>query len=76
MPTRVVTVEIKKIMCARVRQEATLLEDRIYAADADPEVDTDYIVRARRCNFGVDCNIQGFGCRWSGLNPDYDPFVD
>jgi hypothetical protein len=67
---------VDKIWCDRVRQEAELLEERVYPADAVPDVGAPFKVRARRCAFGTECNLAGCACRWSYLNPNYDPFAE
>jgi hypothetical protein len=68
---------LKDMHCDRVKQDVALVEERIYPADFIPyHGDPDYQVRSRRCTYGTDCNLAGYACRWSGLNPDYDPFAE
>ncbi|MEP7358920.1 MAG: hypothetical protein ABI847_16845 [Anaerolineales bacterium] len=65
---------ISRIWCDRINQEAVLLEERIYPADMLPDVAVPFQVRARGCAFEQECRTVGFPCRWTGLNPNYDPF--
>ena len=73
---KIVWETTNKIWCDRTRQEVDLLEERIYPDEALPEVGLTFRVRARKCPLGLECNLEGFACRWSGLNPNYDPFVE
>jgi hypothetical protein len=74
MPT--VTFKIvKTIRCDRLRQDADLVEERVYSPDPLPDVGRPYQVRACRCSSGDDCNLLGYACRWSYINPDHDPFA-
>lgn len=50
-----------------------MLEERIYPSDRMSDVES-YHVKARKCSFGLECNMAGYKCRWSFLNPAYDPF--
>jgi hypothetical protein len=72
----VVWKTIKTIRCDRVGQEAELLEERVYFDDPLPDVGQPFRVRARKCSLGTECNLAHYACRWSYLNPDYDPFAD
>ncbi len=75
MPTIIWEVT-KKIWCDRVKKEVDLLEERVYPDEPVPDVGKPFQVLARKCPLGVECNLIGFACRWSGLNPNYDPFVE
>lgn len=66
-------VTVQEIWCDRVQEPAALLEERVYADDVQTDM-TPYQVRARRCSHGTFCNLEGYRCRWSFLNPFYDPF--
>ena len=66
-------VTVRSIWCDRVGQEAELVEQRVYPSDRMSDVES-YHVKARKCHLGVDCNLAGYRCRWSFLNPGYDPF--
>jgi hypothetical protein len=55
--------------------EAQLLEQRAYPADQVPDTGVRFKVLARKCSFGVECNLAGYACRWAWTNPDYDPFA-
>lgn len=59
--------------CGLMDQAAELLEERVYPADVLPGVGVPYHVRARKCSLGLNCNLAGCACRWSFLNPAYDP---
>ena len=59
--------------CDLMDQAAELLEERVYPADILPGAGVPYHVRARKCSLGLDCNLAGCTCRWSFLNPAYDP---
>jgi hypothetical protein len=65
---------VDRIYCTRIGQQAELLEERVYPDEIAPMAGATFQVRARKCSFGVECNLDGFGCRWSMTNPDYDPF--
>lgn len=72
---KVIKETIKTIYCDRLNRDVALVEGRVYPADILPDTaGTAYHVQSRECNFGVDCNRYGYSCKWSGLNPDYDPF--
>jgi hypothetical protein len=68
-------VVVDKIRCGRVGQEAELLEERVYFDDPMPDVGRPYRGRARKCSLGLDCNLAELPCRWSYLNPSYNPFT-
>jgi hypothetical protein len=72
----VVWEAVSRQWCDLMHQEADLLEERVYPADILPDVGRPYLVWARKCSLGVRCNLAGYTCRWSYLNPDYDPFVE
>jgi hypothetical protein len=65
---------ISRTWCGRVPEQAVLLEERVYPLDIMPDSALSYQVLARKCAFGQDCQLAGIPCRWSGLNPNYDPF--
>ncbi|MBI4771241.1 MAG: hypothetical protein HY784_12740 [Chloroflexi bacterium] len=65
----------KKIWCDAMRQEAELLEERVYPDERLLAVGAPYRVRARKCSLGIECNLAGYDCRWAATNPDYDPFA-
>jgi len=64
---------VKAVWCEHVGQEAHLLEQRVYPAEMLPEA-VGYRVRARRCDWGISCNLAGFACRWAFTRPELDPF--
>lgn len=69
-------VKTDRIWCDRKKDEVDLLEERIYPDDVVPDPSVPYKVNARKCTEWLDCNLLGYACTWSGLNPDYDPFAD
>ncbi len=71
----IVNHTLKTMVCDRIGREVSLVEERVYPADIIPDAGSVmYLVKNRKCTCGIDCNVAGFACRWSGLNPDYDPF--
>jgi len=30
---------------------------------------------ARKCSSGLECNLNGFSCRWAYTNPNADPLA-
>lgn len=67
--------EVKRIDCEQVGAPVALLEERVYPGNDIIEFGRPpFRVRARKCSTGVACNLAGYKCVWSGLNPDYDPF--
>ena len=69
-------VRKESIICDRRKSTVHLLEERVYPGDTVPDVGEPFRIRAQKCSAGIECNLHGFGCRWSGLNPMYDPFYD
>jgi hypothetical protein len=65
---------VGQIECGRVVGTARLLEQRVYPSDLMPDAGLPYQVWARKCQHGLQCQAAGYPCRWSGLNPCYDPF--
>lgn len=67
---------VKSIHCERVDQDAALIEKRIYAAEILPDTGKPvFRIEARKCSLAAECTIKGCPCRWTGVNPNYDPFV-
>lgn len=71
-----VWVKKQTIYCDRLKQKVYLLEERIYPGPSVPNVGKPYQVKAQKCSAGIECNIHGLRCRWSGLNPLHDPFFE
>ena len=66
---------VKRIHCEGIQQQVALVEERVYPADFVTHLGgQSFQVRKRQCTYGIECNLRGHPCRWSGLNPDYDPF--
>jgi hypothetical protein len=68
-------IEVNRVWCQRVGAEAALLEERVFPAEVLPNAEPAYHVRARKCSFGVDCNLAGFTCQYAFNNPNHDPFA-
>jgi hypothetical protein len=66
---------VKTLACARLGSQAALLEKRVYPIDLLDTAWAGFHSEGQRCSHGVECNQRGLACRWSGLNPDYDPFA-
>lgn len=71
-----VWVKKESQFCFRVKQTVYLLEERVYPGNTIPDIGEPYQVRAQKCSAGLECNLVGMRCRWSGLNPTYDPFYE
>ncbi len=68
-------VTISKIWCGKLQDEAALMEQRYYFDEPIPDGGgPPFKVIARKCSYGVDCNLQGHACRWAHTNPNNDPF--
>lgn len=67
---------VDTITCERTGEPAHLMEERVYRGDPLPDVGQPFKVRARKCSLGSECNQIGYACRWSYLNPSFDPFAD
>lgn len=67
---------IDTITCERTGAPAYLLEERVYLSDPLPDVGRPFRILARKCSMGGECNQIGYACRWSYLNPSFDPFDD
>ena len=72
---KVIKAVVKQIYCDRLNRDVSLVEDRAYPSEIMPDTaGYAFQTRARACNFGMECNRLGYACKWSGLNPNYDPF--
>lgn len=71
---KIVKTVIKEIYCDRLNRDVSLIEDRVYPSEVMPDAGVAFHSQARACSFGVECNRFGYACKWSGLNPNYDPF--
>jgi hypothetical protein len=58
-----------------MKAEAELLEERVFADEALAGPNAPYQVRARKCSFGLACNLVGYQCCYAMNNPNYDPFA-
>jgi len=66
---------VSRIWCRRLSEEVELLEQRAYLDDPLPDVGRPYKVLARKCSAGLECNLNGFSCRWAYTNPNADPLA-
>jgi len=66
-------VTVKTQWCDRIGSEASLMEHRVYPDDRLPDLPA-YRVTARKCSFGLECNLAGCSCQWAYTNQGYDPF--
>lgn len=64
---------VAKVNCGRA-QPAELLEERVYPSGLLDNATGLFHVRAQRCSQSEACQQEGLACRWTGLNPNYDPF--
>lgn len=53
---------------------AELLEERVYPIDFLLDATSAFQVRSRQCAEAQACRAANVPCRWTGLNPNYDPF--
>ena len=68
-------VEVKSIHCQQVDHKAVLLEERIYPIGMlRTGPGSQFHVGGQKCSLGTACNVMEHACRWSFLNPNYDPF--
>jgi hypothetical protein len=70
----VVWEPVKTMQCTRLGEQVQLLEKRVYPIDLFDTAWAGFHKEGKCCSHGVECNQKGLACRWSGLNPDYDPF--
>jgi hypothetical protein len=64
---------IKVSYCQRIGKEVSFEAEVIYPDDLMPDQPPRVI--AHRCEYGVQCNLEGTpSCIWAGTNPNYDPF--
>lgn len=67
---------VDEIQCDRTGEAAQLLEQRAYPPEYMPEAGgVAFKVLARKCSLGRACNLAEYKCRWSFLNPNFDPFA-
>lgn len=64
---------VARVDCGRERP-AELVEDRLYPTGILDDATGAFQILARRCAQEKDCREAGLPCRWTGLNPNYDPF--
>lgn len=71
---KIVWERVSQVWCDHRKEMADLLEERVYPDELLPAPAGEFQVRARKCQFAIDCNLAGYPCKWSWTNPDYDPF--
>ncbi len=72
------TIETRVVASVRCQgaEEAQLVEKRIYPADLLDAVASGFQISALFCSQAERCREAGAPCRWTGLNPNYDPFAE
>ena len=65
---------VDKVWCDRMKAEADLMEERVFADETQPGPNVPYQVRGHKCSFGLACNLIGYKCTYAMNNPNYDPF--
>jgi hypothetical protein len=55
-------------------QTAVLVEERLYPSDWLDDANAPFQVRIRFCDQQEECRAANRSCRWTGLNPNFDPF--
>jgi hypothetical protein len=73
--TTVIWQTVAVAACGRA-EPAELLEERVYPTDPLELASGAFQVRARKCDHAEECREAGLPCRWTGLNPNFDPFAD
>jgi hypothetical protein len=66
-------VKTPKYFCDRIHQEVLVLEERIYPGDRLPDVGERFRVNQQQCSCWLECNLIGYPCCWSGINPFHNP---
>jgi hypothetical protein len=64
---------VAQVNCGRATP-AKLLEERVYPADFLVDTTGAFRVQSRHCAKAAACRAANVPCRWTGLNPNYDPF--
>jgi hypothetical protein len=59
----VILTRAGRLWCYRVRREADLYEERVYADGVTPDPSTAYTVRSRSCALDPQCTAEGVRCR-------------
>lgn len=68
-------VVVKQQYCAAVRQEAKLIETRVYPDSDFLAMDT-YRVKRQECALGLECSLDDHThCVWAGAG-NFDPFAE
>ena len=72
---QIIRNSVKTITCERIGGSASLIEERVYLSDSlAANGMPGYQVLDRSCSYAIECNLAGCACRWSYINPDWDPF--
>jgi hypothetical protein len=64
---------VEKKWCELIGQEASIMEQRVYAADMLPDTEP-FRVIARKCSANFACNLADVPCHWAFTNPQVDRF--
>lgn len=63
--------------CDMIKMQADLRELRVYPSDEMPDtLGAGYVVKARQCTAGVECNMAGVPCQMAFNNPGFDRFPE
>ncbi len=66
-------VVVEKKWCNYINQEATIMEQRVYAPEMMPDTEP-YRVIARKCSANIACNLANIPCSWAFTGPDVDRY--
>lgn len=67
-------ITVGKRWCEFRNEEAELLERRAFPSGILRFYQAPRVLE-RKCSFAIECNMAGYPCKWSYINPDYDPFA-
>jgi hypothetical protein len=67
-------ITVAKRMCEFREQEAELMERRVFPSGILRYYQAPRVLE-RKCNWAIECNMAGYPCRWSYVNPHNDPFA-
>ena len=68
-------VAVQKQWCDVLKNEAELLEHRVYPDTILPDTEP-YRVIGQKCSAAIACNLIGCQCQWAYTNPGTNRFAD
>ena len=69
-------VVVKQQYCAAIRQDAKLIETRVYPDNDFLATADAFRVKKQECALGLECSLNDHAhCVWAGAG-DYDPFAE